>query len=135
MEELKLIDFKIPIGSNVYSIDCYLISKGWKQISCFNDYKYVWINEAANKTIVAKIDMIDNGFDECAEIINQIWYFEGIYSEVISEESKKRFFEEMNKFLSGLKKEEIKSEEPKNFSLKPLQKLISDLENNAKARE
>jgi len=75
-----LFDLEEFIGYPVRVVNKYFIEKGWQSVDCFNDYKYVWVNNNLNKSIIAKIDMVD---DEILgnEVINSIRYFEGIYSE------------------------------------------------------
>jgi hypothetical protein len=68
------------VGYPVGVVHNYLKEKGWETVECFNDYKYAWIKNDLNKSIIAKIDMVDN--EELGnEIINEIRQYDGIYSE------------------------------------------------------
>jgi hypothetical protein len=61
-------------------INIYLHDRGWEIVDCFNDYKYAWVNYSLNKSIVVKIDMVDN--DSLGnEMITDVWSYDGIYSD------------------------------------------------------
>lgn len=68
------------IGYPIQVVNNYFKEKGWEMIDCFNDYKWAWVKKDMNKSIIAKVDMID---DENLgnEIVNSIWWYEGTYSE------------------------------------------------------
>jgi hypothetical protein len=87
------------IGNSVFKLDKELKEDGWQTISVFNDYKWVWVKPSINKSIVAKIDFIDN-IELDNEIIIDIWSYDGIYSEHISEESLKIFIENLKSNLN-----------------------------------
>jgi len=84
MEDFGLFNLEEFIDFPVLIVHEYFTKKGWEMVECFNDYKWAWIHNSLNKSIIAKVDwteddkLIDKGF---IEIINSIWYFEGIYKE------------------------------------------------------
>jgi hypothetical protein len=55
-----------------------ILSEDWVLFDCFNDYKIVFVNEKLNKSIIAKIHYTDQ---DCIEVIDSIWVYNGIYSE------------------------------------------------------
>lgn len=61
-------------------VNKYFKEKGWEIIDCFNDYKWVWVNYFLNKSIVAKTEIVDEDVLGNEMIVN-IWWYEGIYSE------------------------------------------------------
>jgi hypothetical protein len=62
------------------TVNNYFKDKGWESIDCFNDYKRAWVNRRLNKSIVAKTAMVDE--DALGnEMIVDIWWYDGIYSE------------------------------------------------------
>ena len=65
------------------SVNSYLKSKGWDMIPCFNDYKYVWINILLNKSIIAKIEIVDDS-SLGNEMIVDIWCIDFIHSESLN---------------------------------------------------
>ena len=69
------------IGYPVQVVNKYFTEKGWEMVDCFNDYKYVWIKTDINKSIIAKVDIID---DENLgnEVVNKIWWNDHIYYEL-----------------------------------------------------
>jgi hypothetical protein len=78
--EAGLFNLQEFIGYPAYVVNDYFKSKGWKSYDCFNDYKYAWINCDLNKSIIAKVDMADDEIYH-HEVINSIWWFDGIYKE------------------------------------------------------
>lgn len=71
------------IGSAVYALDGYFnLRVGWESVSCFNDFWYVWVNRILGKSVIAKIQMVDDEF-LLNEIVYEIKYIDGIYGENI----------------------------------------------------
>lgn len=68
------------IGWPIQFVDKYFREKGWNMIECFNDYKWAWTNNKINKSIVAKVELIDDDV-QFSEVVISIWYFDGIYKE------------------------------------------------------
>jgi hypothetical protein len=67
-------------GWPINVVNTYFKEKGWQVFDCFNDYKRAWVNHSLNKSIVAKTEMVDN--DVLGnEIVVDIWWYDGIYSE------------------------------------------------------
>jgi hypothetical protein len=75
-----LFDLDEFIGYPILVVNNYFKDKGWEMVDCFNDYKWVWTKLDLNKSIVAKVDFVD---DEILgnEVVNSIWWYDGIYSE------------------------------------------------------
>jgi hypothetical protein len=74
-------DIEKFIGSAVYAVDGYFKSSiGWESVSCFNDYKCVWVNRTLGKSVIAKIEMIDDEFLR-NQIVSSICYIDHIYQE------------------------------------------------------
>lgn len=74
------------IGLKSYLVDKYFTQQGFKQVSCFNDYKYAWVNESLNISVIAKVS---HG-EDCEERVALIWGIEGIYTEQPNEKTIKR---------------------------------------------
>lgn len=68
------------INMPVYFLSYFLCDNGWKVVPCFNDYKWVWVNESINKSIIAKVEMVDDDFP-FIELIYSIWAIDHVYSE------------------------------------------------------
>jgi hypothetical protein len=68
------------IGYPILVVNKYFQEKGWKMVECFNDYKWAWVKTDMNKSIIAKVNIIDNEI-LCNEIVNTICWYEGIYTE------------------------------------------------------
>ena len=67
-------------GWDPFILSNYLEDKGWKKVDCFNDYKYAWISHSLNKSIIAKIEFVDE--DALGnEMVIDVWSFEGVYSD------------------------------------------------------
>jgi hypothetical protein len=81
-----LFDLDEFIGFPISVVNSYFIDKGWEAFDCFNDYKHAWVNHSLNRSIVAKIEMIDNEYLGNV-IVDSIWWYEGIYSETYEKSS------------------------------------------------
>lgn len=77
-----LFDLDEFIGFPISVVNSYFIDKGWEAFNCFNDYKHAWVNHSFNKSIVAKIEIVDNEYLGNV-IVGSIWWYEGIYSETV----------------------------------------------------
>ena len=87
MEAMKTItEFKVKgfEGMPVILVSRYLRTHGWRAVSCFNDYKYAWVNDKMEVSILAKVTMDpDIGWPEGwgCEMVSSIWTINSIYSE------------------------------------------------------
>ncbi len=78
--ETGLFNLNEFIGYPVFVVNKYFKEKAWQMIECFNDYKWVWVNNEIGKSIIAKVEIIDNE-TLGNEVIDIIYWYEGIYKE------------------------------------------------------
>jgi len=75
--ETGLFDLDAFMGYPISVVNEYFKGKGWQMVDCFNDYKWAWTRVDLNKSIIVKVDFVEDNF----EVVNSITSIDGVYSE------------------------------------------------------